>query len=66
MTTVEFLSHLRGLDVRLWVAGDRLRCSAPDGVLTPALRAELAERQAEIIAFLSEAGGAAYATSLPI
>lgn len=49
MTIVEFLSHLRGLDVRLWVDddGDRLRCSTPNGVLTPALRTELAERKGD-------------------
>src|SRR5512141_1193663 len=52
MTLVEFLSHLRDLDVRLWVEDDRLRCQAPTGVLTPALRTELAERKREIMAFL--------------
>jgi hypothetical protein len=66
MTTLEFLSYLRTLDVRLWIHDDRLRYSAPDGVLTPALRAELAERKAEIIAFLREAEEAVLVTFPPI
>jgi amino acid adenylation domain-containing protein len=66
MTIVEFLAHLRNLDVRIWCDGDRLRCNAPDGVLTPALRTELAKRKAEIIAFLRGAQDAAHATSPPI
>jgi len=52
---VEFLSYLRGLDVQVFVDGDRLRCNAPEGALTPALRAELAERKAEVISFLRQA-----------
>ncbi len=48
------LSRLRGLDVKLWADGDRVRYSAPRGALTPALRAELAEHKADILAFLRE------------
>ena len=55
MTIAEFLSDLRKLDVRLWVEDDRLRYRAPAGVLTPALRADIAERKAEIIMFLGRA-----------
>ncbi|MCI0419792.1 MAG: condensation domain-containing protein [Acidobacteria bacterium] len=58
MITTELLSHLRGLDVKLWVEGDKLRYSAPDGVMTPALRAELVERKAEILVFLRQAEAA--------
>ncbi len=54
MKTVEFLSYLRGLDVQVFVDGERLRCNAPEGALTPALRAELAERKAEVISFLRQ------------
>jgi len=50
-----FMSYLRSLDVKLWVTDDRLHCSAPKGVLTPALRAELTERKAEVMAFLRSA-----------
>lgn len=49
LTTVEFLSHLRGLGIDLQPAGDRLRFSAPKGVLTPALRQELSQRKADIL-----------------
>jgi non-ribosomal peptide synthetase component F len=59
MTIPELLSHLRGLDVKLWVEGDRLRFSAPDGVMTPALRAELGARKAELLPVLRQARVAA-------
>ena len=52
MKTIEFLSSLRSLGVKLWVDGDKLRYSAPSGTLAPALRAELAKRKAEILMFL--------------
>ncbi|MBO0800030.1 MAG: non-ribosomal peptide synthetase, partial [Blastocatellia bacterium] len=63
MKTIELLSCLRGLDVKLWIEADRLRYSAPDGVITPALRAELAERKADIIAFLRRAEEAVKSTA---
>ncbi len=52
MTTLEFLAHLRRLEINLWADGDRLRYSAPQGALTPALRAELSARKTEILEFL--------------
>jgi len=52
MTSPEFLSYLRSRDIKLWADGDKLRYSAPLGALTPALRAELAKRKAEILMFL--------------
>ncbi|HEY7617539.1 MAG TPA: condensation domain-containing protein, partial [Terriglobales bacterium] len=55
MTAVELLAHLRSLDVKLWIEGDRLHYSAAKNVLTPALRSGLAERKAEIIQLLQEA-----------
>jgi amino acid adenylation domain-containing protein len=56
----EFLSYLATLDIKLWVDGvsgvppqeARLRCNAPKEKLTPALKAELAERKAEILAYI--------------
>src|SRR5919205_2814906 len=66
MTTSEFLSHLRKLDVRIWADGDRLRCDAPKEVLTPDLRAQLAERKAEILAFLRETAAIAHSSPAPI
>lgn len=58
---VEFLSTLRKLDVRVWAENGQLRANAPNGVLTPELRAELASRKAEILTFLLQADQAAQA-----
>jgi thioesterase domain-containing protein len=55
VTTAEFLSQLRSRDIRVWVEGDRLRCNAPQGGLTLALREELGLRKPEIVAFLQAA-----------
>ena len=49
-----FLAALQDLDVRVWNEGERLRVSAPPGVLTPQLRDELSARKAEILDFLSQ------------
>ena len=56
MTAAELVAHLRALDVRLSVDGDRLRCSAPKGVLTDELRDQLSTRKAEILEWLREHG----------
>jgi len=59
MDLEHFLTHLRKLDVRLWVEEGRLRANAPAGQLTPDLRAEIGRRKEEIIAYLeSSASGA--------
>ncbi len=55
MNTLEFLSTLRGLDVRLAVEGERLKIDAPQGVLSDALREELRARKEEILAYLRRA-----------
>jgi amino acid adenylation domain-containing protein len=54
MKTVELLSNLRRLDVKLWVEGERLRYSAPPKTLTPDLIAQLAAHKGEIINLLSQ------------
>ena len=54
MTLLEFLAHLRSLDIQVWVEGDRLRYSAPVGALTPELKAELTHRKSEILAYFSQ------------
>lgn len=64
MTTLEFLSLVRGSGVKLWVDGDRLRYSAPNNSLTPALRKQLTERKAEIISFLKQTAVAARAAQI--
>jgi amino acid adenylation domain-containing protein len=60
-TIEEFLSHLYSLDVQLWVEDGRVRCNAPEDVLTDTLYTELRERKAEIIKFLHQAEIAANA-----
>ncbi|GAB1537448.1 hypothetical protein NUACC21_00900 [Scytonema sp. NUACC21] len=65
-TIEEFLSYLCSLDIKLWVDGERLRCSAPEGTLTPSLRLQLQERKAEILAFLQKANQTSSATLPPI
>ncbi|MBN4004268.1 non-ribosomal peptide synthetase [Nostoc sp. LPT] len=54
-STVEFLSHLSSLNINLETDGERLRCHAPEGVLNPMLRQEIAERKTEIIFLLQQA-----------
>ena len=56
MNIEQFLTHLHNLDVKLWLDDNqKLRCSAPDDILTPELTAELQTRKSEIIAFLQQA-----------
>lgn len=52
--TYKFLSYLRSLDVKLFAEGDKLRCSAPEGVLTSTLQAQIVEHKAEILTFLQK------------
>ncbi len=55
MNVAAFLNELLNRDIRVSADGERLRCSAPAGRLTPELRAELARRKAEILEFLRKA-----------
>ena len=55
MSVATFLHELKSRDVTVWPEGDQLRCNAPAGVLTPALRDELSARKADIVAFLRSA-----------
>lgn len=55
MNVIEFLSTLAKKDIRLWLEGENLRFSAPEGVFTGELRNEVVKRKAEIIAFLKQA-----------
>jgi amino acid adenylation domain-containing protein len=50
----ELLARLRGLGVRVWLEGGRVRVSAPKGVMTDALRDELTLHRDELLAALSE------------
>ncbi|MFB2919272.1 MULTISPECIES: amino acid adenylation domain-containing protein, partial [Aerosakkonema] len=64
MNTIEFINHLRKLDINLFLEGERLRCKAPEGTLTPALKSEISDRKAEIISFLQQANLQAKATAI--
>jgi aspartate racemase len=66
VTTADFLSQLRSLNVELWAEGDILRCNAPEEILTPELSKELKDRKAEILAFLREMSGAANSSAPPL
>jgi len=52
LTTVELLSTLRRLDVKLWLEDERLRFSGAEGVMSPELLDEVNGRASEIISFL--------------
>ncbi|HKI01749.1 MAG TPA: amino acid adenylation domain-containing protein [Thermoanaerobaculia bacterium] len=53
-TTVQFLSLLRDKGIKLWTEGEKLRFSAPQGTMTPALTAELKDRKFELLSFLRQ------------
>jgi thioesterase domain-containing protein len=55
MDTAALISLLRERDVKLWVDEDRLKLSAPAGALDAEMRATLASRKEEILAFLRRA-----------
>ncbi len=55
MSGAELLGRLHGLGVRVWRDGAELRLSAPRGVLSDALKAELAARKPELLAALADA-----------
>jgi amino acid adenylation domain-containing protein len=71
---VEFVCHLSNLNINLETDGVsgapleevRLRCHAPEGVLTPTLRQEIAGRKTEIIQFLQQAKQVKAAHQSPI
>ncbi|OKH59462.1 non-ribosomal peptide synthetase [Scytonema sp. HK-05] len=65
-TIEEFLSYLSSLDIKLSADGERLRCSAPEGTLTPSLRGQLQERKGEILAFLQKANVTSSSTQAAI
>jgi hypothetical protein len=55
LDTTEFVSYLRSLDVRLATGVDgQLKCTAPKGVVTQELTAEMKSRKQEILDFLKE------------
>ncbi|MBZ5569982.1 MAG: hypothetical protein LAN64_19325 [Acidobacteriia bacterium] len=61
----EFLEQLNTADIKVWAEGDKLRCNAPKGALTPDLQAALIRRKPEILAFL-DAGSTINSSLVPI
>src|SRR5439155_5432359 len=57
MNTLEFLSYLRGLDIRLSPEGNRLRIISAKGALSPSLYGELPSRKEDILALLEKTNG---------
>jgi amino acid adenylation domain-containing protein len=51
----EFLAYLKGLDIKLWLEGEKLRFQAPKGVMTPEIKEEIAAQKTEILDFLKAA-----------
>ncbi|MUG92983.1 amino acid adenylation domain-containing protein [Scytonema sp. UIC 10036] len=66
MKTGQFLSYLHSLGITVVPQGEQLKCKAPQGTLTPAIRAELTKRKAEILEFLSQVKAASDDNLLPI
>jgi amino acid adenylation domain-containing protein len=52
------LSELRALDIRLFVEGVRLRCSAPHGSLSPELEQKISAQKAELLQVLRPSSAA--------
>ncbi|WP_373536610.1 amino acid adenylation domain-containing protein [Microcoleus sp.] len=63
---VDFLSYLRSLDINIFIEGEILRCNAPEGIITPELRAEISQKKAEIVSFLKAANRTSSFTPTPI
>jgi thioesterase domain-containing protein len=55
VTVPTFLAELRRRNIQVWMEGDQLRCTAPVGALTPAMRDQLRQDKSAIIAFLQSA-----------
>lgn len=66
MSTINFLSHLRELDVQIWLEGDKLRYQAPKGVVTAELLTEISVRKSEITSFLVQMNNEMKANKEPI
>jgi hypothetical protein len=49
----DYVTQLAGQDVKLWVEEGKLRCNAPQGVLTAELQRELASRKQELLEFVA-------------
>ncbi len=66
MNVSELLSHLKDLDIKIWLEGDQLKVNAPKGSLTPELQSQIAANKSEIKHFLSTSQEASFAAFTPI
>ena len=57
LSTLDFLSHLRELDISLSSEAGQLRVLAPKNSITPELRAQIARRKPELLTLLGDSGG---------
>ena len=62
----ELLTRLASQEIKLWVDGDKLRCSGPESLMTAALKSELAQRKIELIEALRLANRSNPAQSLTL
>jgi len=53
-STNELLSYLHELDIKLWVEQGRLRFNAPQNVMTPEIKAEIASHKVDLLELLSQ------------
>jgi len=51
----EFLARLANQEIKLWVEGDKLRCSGPEHLMTAELRTELSHYKPELLKVLNGA-----------
>ena len=52
MNPAELISDLRQRGIELWIEEGRLKCRAPAGTLSSEMKATLADRKEEFLAFL--------------
>ncbi|OUS31223.1 hypothetical protein A9Q99_04290 [Gammaproteobacteria bacterium 45_16_T64] len=55
MSVVELLSSLAKKDIRLWLDGENLRFSAPEGAFTPEIKNQIVSNKPAIMEFLKQA-----------
>jgi amino acid adenylation domain-containing protein/non-ribosomal peptide synthase protein (TIGR01720 family) len=66
MITIEFVSYLNSLGIKVWLEGDQLKYVAPKGVMNPDLKNKLLAHKSEILAFLEEAKSATNSSFEPL
>jgi thioesterase domain-containing protein/acyl carrier protein len=66
LTLAELLAAIRTAGIELEVQGDRLKCRAPTGALTPTLSDAIREHKAELMRMLADSAANASASAEPI